>query len=403
MNIWQDDASRDLMSLGGRLALLARGEGSHVWDADGTRYLDFLGGIAVNCLGHAHPVFVDAVSTQAATLSHISNYFASAAQLELAARLKRLAGTGERGRVFLANSGGEANEMAIKLARLHGNPTGRTTILVVDGAFHGRTMGALSLTPKPAYREPFEPALPGIRTVQHSIESLEAAFDDTVAAMIVEPIQGEAGVVSHPDGFLQRARELATAHGALLILDEVQTGAGRTGEWFAFQREGIVPDAVTMAKSIAGGFPLGAMITFGDASDLFYPGTHNSTFGGNPLASATANAVLGFIEEQDLLANVNARGAQLREGVSGLPLVTGTRGAGLLVGITLAVPVAGAVRAAAQRRGLIVNAPTDDVIRIAPAYTIGDAEIAEFLDLFGASLAEVAATTAPTATTEAQK
>lgn len=392
MNAWQDNASRDLMSLGGRLALLVKGEGSSVWDADGTRYLDFLGGIAVNSLGHAHPVFVEAVSQQAATLSHVSNYFASPAQLELAARLKRLAGTGERGRVFLANSGGEANEMAIKLARLHGNPTGRTTILVVDGAFHGRTMGALSLTPKAAYREPFEPALPGIRTVQHSIESLEEGFDDTVAAMIVEPIQGEAGVVSHPEGFLRRARELATEHGALLILDEVQTGAGRTGEWFAFQREGIVPDAVTMAKSIAGGFPLGAMITFGDASDLFYPGTHNSTFGGNPLASATANAVLGFIEEQDLLANVNARGAQLRDGVSGLPLVTGTRGAGLLVGITLAEPVAGAVREAAQRRGLIVNAPTDDVIRIAPAYTIGDAEVAEFLDIFGAALAEVAAT-----------
>ena len=386
MTAWQDDASRDLMSLGGRLALLTRGEGSSVWDADGNRYLDFLGGIAVNSLGHAHPVFVQAVSEQAATLAHVSNYFASPAQLDLAARLKRLAGTGLEGRVFLANSGTEANEMAIKLARLHGNPRGRTTILVVEGAFHGRTMGALSLTPKAAYRDPFEPAVPGIRTVARSIDALEEAFDDTVAAMIVEPIQGEAGVVELPAGFLQRARELTQAHDTLLILDEVQTGSGRTGEWFAFQATGIVPDAVTVAKSIGAGFPLGAMITFGAASDLFYPGTHNSTFGGNPLASAVANAVLGHIEDAGLLQNVIDRGAQLRAGVEEMPLVTGTRGAGLLIGILLDRPVAAEVRAAAHERGLIINAPTDDVIRIAPAYTIGDAEVAEFLTLFAAAL-----------------
>ncbi|MFE6736853.1 acetylornithine transaminase [Microbacterium sp. NPDC057650] len=398
MSDWQNDASRDLMGLGGRLALLTRGEGSHVWDADGTRYLDFLGGIAVNCLGHAHPVFVEAVSEQAATLAHVSNYFASYPQLELAARLKRLAGTGEQGRVFLTNSGTEANETAIKLARLHGNKTGRTTILVLDGAFHGRTMGALSLTPKGIYRDPFQPAVPDIRTVQHSIESLEAAFDDSVAAIFIEPIQGEAGVIELPDGFLQRARELATQHDALLILDEVQTGSGRTGAWFAFQRFGITPDAITLAKSIGGGFPLGALITFGAASDLFYPGTHNSTFGGNPLASAVANAVLGHIEDEDLLSNVNARGAELRAAVSRLPLVTGTRGAGLLIGITLSHPVAAAVREAAQERGLIINAPIEDAIRIAPAYTIGDAEVAEFLDLFGQALAAVASTLTPTET-----
>ncbi len=394
---WQDDAARDLMGLGGRLALLTRGEGSWVWDADGNRYLDFLGGIAVNCLGHAHPVFVDAVSRQAATLAHVSNYFASPGQLELAARLKRLAGTGEDGRVFLANSGAEANEMAIKLARLHGGPTGRSTILVVEGAFHGRTMGTLSLTPKPAYRDPFEPVLPGIRTVQRTVESLEAAFDETVSALIVEPIQGEAGVVELPAGFLARARELATERDALLILDEVQTGSGRTGEWFAFQRAGIVPDAVTLAKSIGAGFPLGALITFGAASELFYPGTHNSTFGGNPLASAVANAVLGHIEDERLLENVTARGAQLRDAVAALPLVAGTRGAGLLIGIQLTEPLAADVRAAAHERGLIVNAPTDDVIRIAPAYTIGDDEVTEFLTLLGAALAAVAET-APTPT-----
>ncbi|MDN3311793.1 acetylornithine transaminase [Microbacterium oryzae] len=392
MTTWQDDASRDLMSLGGRLALLTRGEGSHVWDADDRRYLDFLGGIAVNCLGHAHPVFVDAVSKQAATLAHISNYFASPAQLELAARLKRLAGTGDEGRVFLANSGTEANEMAIKLARLHGGKTGKSTILVLEGAFHGRTMGALSITPKAAYRDPFEPVLPGIRAIAPTLEALEEAMDDSVVALFAEPIQGEAGVVPLPDGYLQRARELTSEHGALLVLDEVQTGSGRTGEWFAFQGAGIVPDAVTVAKSIGAGFPLGALLTFGATSDLFYPGTHNSTFGGNPLASAVANAVLDHIETTGLLANVTARGAELRAGVEGLPLVTGTRGEGLLIGITLAAPVAGEVRAAAHGRGLIVNAPADDVIRIAPAYTIGDDEVSEFLALFGDALAAVATT-----------
>jgi acetylornithine aminotransferase len=391
MNDWTDDAARDLMSLGGRLALLTHGEGSWVYDADETRYLDFLGGIAVNCLGHAHPVFVEAVSRQAATLSHVSNYFATPGQLELAARLKRLAGTGEQGRVFLANSGTEANEMAIKLARLHGRPSGRTTILVLEGAFHGRTMGALSLTPKATYRDPFLPAVPDVVTVQHSLDSLEEAFAaGGVAAMIVEPIQGEAGVVELPEGFLARARALATAHDALLILDEVQTGSGRTGEWFAFQREGIVPDAITLAKSIGAGFPLGALITFGAASDLFYPGTHNSTFGGNPLASAVANAVLGHIEDKNLLENVTVRGAQLREGVAGLPLVESTTGAGLLIGIRLSAPVAAEVREAAHERGLIINAPTADVIRIAPAFTIGDAEVAEFLTLFRAALDTVA-------------
>lgn len=393
MNAWHGDVDQDLMLLGGRLAMLTRGEGSFVWDDQGRRYLDFLGGIAVNCLGHAHPVFVEAVAEQAATLAHVSNYFVSADQLELAARLKRLAGTGEAGRVFLANSGAEANEMAIKLARLHGNPAGRQTIVVLQGAFHGRTMGTLSLTPKAAYREPFEPALPGIRVVEPTAAALRAAMDDTVAAVFAEPIQGEAGVLPLPDGFLRQARELCDTHGALLILDEVQTGSGRTGEWFAFQRSGIVPDAITLAKSIGGGFPLGALVTFGAASELFYPGTHNSTFGGNPLASHVANAVLGFIEREDLLANVRARGGQLREGVDGLPLVAGTRGEGLLIGIELTRPVAAEVRAAAHERGLIVNASTDRVIRIAPAYTIGDDEVAMFLELFEASLREVAAGT----------
>ncbi|GAB3278792.1 acetylornithine transaminase [Microbacterium lacusdiani] len=400
---WQDAAARDLMSLGGRLALLTRGEGSHVWDADGTRYLDFLGGIAVNSLGHAHPVFVEAVSRQAATLAHVSNYFATPQQLELAARLKELAGTGERGRVFLANSGTEANETAIKLARLHAAKTGRQDAVIASlhGAFHGRSTGALALTPKAAYQDPFRPLLPGVTHIEPTLEALEELFagGEQVAALVVEPIQGEAGVLPLPEGYLRRARELTTAHGALLILDEVQTGMGRTGHWFAFQAEGVAPDAITLAKGIAAGFPLGAVVTFGDASDLFYPGTHNSTFGGNPLASAVANAVIQEIQDRDLLANVTARGAQLRAAVEGMPLVAGTRGSGLLIGIALTAPVAAEVRATAHARGLIVNAPTDDAIRIAPAYTIGDAEVAEFTSTFAAALEEVASRHAA-ATTE---
>ena len=388
---WQDDAARDLTSLGGRLALLERGAGSVVWDADGQRYLDFLGGIAVNSLGHSHPAFVKAVSAQAAVLSHVSNYFATQQQLDMAARLKRLAETGESGRVFFANSGSEANETAIKLARLHGGKYSKSTILSLNHAFHGRSTGSLALTPKPMYQDPFRPLLPGVQHIDNTIEALEAAFTDDVAAIFIEPIQGEAGVVEHPEGFLKRARELATEHNALLIVDEVQTGTGRTGAWFAHQLYGVVPDAITLAKGIAGGFPLAAMVTWGDASDLFYPGTHNSTFGGNPLATAVGNAVLGHIEDEDLLANVRARGAELRAAVASLPLVTGTTGQGLLIGIHLSAPVAGEVRAAAHELGLIINAPTDDVIRIAPAFTIGDAEVAEFTDLFGQALAAVVA------------
>jgi acetylornithine aminotransferase len=232
--------------------------------------------------------------------------------------------------------------------------------------------------------------MPGIVAIDPTIEALERAFTDDVAAIFAEPIQGEAGVVPLPDGFLARARELATEHNALLILDEVQTGSGRTGAWFAHQTLGITPDAVTLAKSVAAGFPLGALITFGTASELFYPGTHNSTFGGNPLASAVANAVLEYIEDENLLENVAARGDELREKVQGLPLVSHTRGAGLLIGIVLDKPVAAQVAAEALERGLIINAPAADVIRLAPAYTIGDDEIAEFLDLFSASLDAVA-------------
>ncbi|MDR6690733.1 acetylornithine aminotransferase [Microbacterium sp. 1154] len=389
---WQDDAGRDLVrSFGDRMALFVRGEGAYVWDSEGTKYLDFLAGIAVNALGHAHPVFVKALTDQAATLAHVSNYFATPPQLALAARLKRLAGTGESGRVYFGNSGAEANEAALKLARLHGRGTDRTRVLTLKGGFHGRTMGALALTGKPALQADFLPMVPGVEHIDATVEALEAAMDERVAALLVEPIQGEAGVVELPEGYLQAAREITERHGALLIVDEIQTGAGRTGAWFGFQHAGIVPDAITVAKGIGGGFPIGALVTFGAASDLFFPGTHGSTFGGNALGTAVGGAVLEEIESAGLVENAARREAQLREGIAALgsPLVAGVRGRGLLLGIALTSPVAKAVVAAAQEHGLIVNAANDTSIRIAPPLTIGDAEVSAFLDLFGAALATV--------------
>lgn len=391
---WQEDASRDLVrNAGARLAMFTRGEGASVWDDSGRRYLDFLGGIAVTSLGHAHPVFVDAIARQAATLAHVSNYFATPPQLELAALLKEIAGAGEAGRVYFGNSGAEANEAAFKLARLHGaadrnGGTPRPRILALENAFHGRTMGTLALTGKPYMQEPFLPMVPGVEFLASTVEALEAAMDDRVAALFVEPIKGEAGVVELPEGYLRAAREITRRHGALLIVDEIQTGAGRTGEWFAFQHEGITPDAITVAKGIGGGFPIGALITFGEASDLFYPGTHGSTFGGNALGTAVAVAVLREIERAGLLANAAERGAQLRTAIEALdsPLVRETRGRGLLIGVGLRHPVAGAVVAAAQQHGLIVNAANEDTVRLAPALTIGDVEVDEFIDLFGRAL-----------------
>lgn len=326
----------------------------------------------MNSLGHAHPVFVEAIATQAATLAHVSNYFATPPQLALASRLKRLAGTGDEGRVYFGNSGAEANEAAFKLARLHGaagdGVAARPRILALRDAFHGRTMGTLALTGKPYMQEPFLPMVPGVEFIDSTIDALEAALDDRVAALFVEPIKGEAGVIDLPEGYLTAARELTRKRGALLIIDEIQTGAGRTGEWFAFQHAGIAPDAITVAKGIGGGFPIGALITFGSASNLFYPGTHGSTFGGNALGTAVAGAVLEEIESAGLVANAAERGRQLRAAIDGLdsPLVSGCRGQGLLVGVGLHHPVAKAVVAAAQEHGLIINAPNDETIRLVP-------------------------------------
>jgi acetylornithine aminotransferase len=321
----------------------------------------------------------------------VSNYFATPSQLELAQRLVRLTGA-DNGRVYFGNSGAEANEAAFKLARLNRGDGSRIRILALNNSFHGRTMGALSLTGKPAMREPFEPMPGGVEHIDTTIDALEAAIDESVAAVFIEPIKGEAGVLDLPTGFLQRARELTQQHGALLILDEIQTGVGRTGRWFAYEHAGIVPDAITLAKGMAGGVPIGALITFGAASDLFTRGQHGSTFGGNPLATAAANAVLAEIERANLVANAGARGDQLRAIIRDLdcPLVVELRGAGLLIGVGLNEPVAEAVAAASLANGLIVNAPNASSIRIAPPLIVGDAEIAEFKQRFGAAIASVA-------------
>ncbi|GHD49838.1 acetylornithine transaminase [Mycetocola manganoxydans] len=396
MSDWTQAAASDMMQVFGEpQAMLVRGSGCFLWDADGTEYLDFLGGIAVNALGHAHPVMVEAISRQAAELIHVSNYFVTPPQLELAARLKRLTGAGEAGRVYFSNSGAEANEAAFKLARLHSGSGARTRILALNGSFHGRTMGALALTGKPAIQTDFAPLPGGVTHIDATLDALEAEMDDTVAALIVEPIQGESGVVELPDGYLARARELTQENGALLILDEVQTGAGRTGDWFAFKRAGIVPDAITLAKGMGGGFPIGALVTFGAASDLFTPGKHGSTFSGNPLATATANAVLGEIEASGLVENARERGEQLRELILGIgsPLITGVRGRGLLLGIALAEPVAADLVRAALDVGLIINAPNPTTIRIAPPLTVGDDELRVFTERFTAAIARIAAGT----------
>jgi len=381
---WTDDYATVMMkSAPTPLALLTRGEGCYVWSEDGTRYLDFLAGIAVNSLGHAHPVVVTAISEQAAKVAHISNLFASPPQIALAQRLVRLAGAAN-GRVFFGNSGAEAIEAAVKLARRH-KPNG--TIVALENSFHGRTVGSVSLTGKPALREAFGPLLPNVVHIPSTIEALEAALEShDVAALVVEPIKGEAGVVDLPDGYLASARALTTEHGALLIVDEIQTGAGRTGTWFAFQQQGIQPDAIAVAKGIGGGVPIGALITFGTASELFTTGQHGSTFGGNPLATATADAVLAHIEDAALVDNAAARGEQLKAAITALPGVAEVRGRGLLLGVGLSAPVANEVAAGCLAAGLIVNAANDSTIRLAPPLIVGDAEITEFLSLFTAAL-----------------
>jgi acetylornithine aminotransferase len=388
---WRERQAADLVgSYAPALRLLVKGEGCWVEDDEGTRYLDFLGGIAVNSLGHAHPVLVAAASRQAALMVHVSNYFATPSQLELAERLKRITGAGEEGRVYFGNSGAEANEAAFKLARRHGGAS-RPRILALENSFHGRTMGALALTGKPALQEAFLPMVPGVEHLPTTVEALEAAIGDDVAALVVEPIKGETGVVPLPDGYLTAARELTAAAGALLIVDEIQTGVGRTGDWFAYQREGVTPDAVTIAKGIAGGVPLSALVTFGAASRLFQRGDHGSTFGGNPFSTTIANAVLEEIERADLLGNAARRGPQIAEVVRsiGSPHVTEVRGRGLLIGVGVVPDLAPAIGAAALEHGLIVNPINPTSIRMAPPLIVGDEEIEAFRERFTAALAAV--------------
>ena len=389
---WQDDyAARLMRTFSPPLLQLVRGEGAWVWDSDGRRYLDFLAGIAVDSLGHAHPVVVEAASRQAATLMQASNYFATPPQLALAERLLRLTGADQHsGRIYFANSGTEAIEAAFKLAKR----TGRPRVIALEKSFHGRSLGALSLTGNAGLRAPFEPLLPGVEFIESTIAALEAAIGDDVAALIVEPIKGEAGVLPLPDGYLTAARELTARHGALLIVDEIQTGAGRTGDWFAYQAEGIIPDAVALAKGIGGGVPIGALVTFERAAGLFRPGQHGSTFGGNAFATAIADAVLAEIERAGLVANAARRGEQLREVILGLDhdLVAGVRGRGLMLGIELTAEVGHDLVDVALGHGLIINSPREDTIRLIPPLTIGDEEIAAFADRFRDALATVETT-----------
>ncbi|MFF4967868.1 acetylornithine transaminase [Streptomyces sp. NPDC001037] len=356
---------------------LVRGAGARLWDADGKEYLDFVGGIAVNALGHAHPAVVEAVSRQIGSLGHVSNLFVAEPPVALAERLLQL--FGRDGRVYFCNSGAEANEGAFKIGRL----TGRTHMVATQGGFHGRTMGALALTGQPGKQQPFRP-LPG--DVTHvpygDAQALAAAVTEETALVIIEPIQGENGVVVPPAGYLKAARAITAATGALLVLDEVQTGVGRTGDWFAYQaHEGVLPDVVTLAKGLGGGLPLGATVAFGRAAELLRPGQHGTTFGGNPVACAAGLAVLDTIADEGLLANVKRQGEKLRDGIESLghPLVDHVRGAGLLLGIVLTGPHAPQVQQAAQEAGFLVNAPAPDVVRLMPPLNLRDDETGALL------------------------
>ena len=373
-------ASALMQTFGTPKRVFVRGEGCYVWDAEGRRHLDLLAGIAVNALGHAHPTVLSAVTGQIATLGHVSNFFATPAQVALAQRLAAMVEPdgAEKARVFFTNSGTEANEAAFKLTRM----TGRTRIIACEGAFHGRSMGALALTHNPKYRAPFEP-LPGdvVFVPYGDAAALAAELDDTVAAVVLEPVQGENGIVVPPAGYLARARQLCNAAGALLWVDEVQTGMGRTGSWLASVAEGVRADVVTMAKGLGNGFPIGACVARGRAAALLPAGSHGSTFGGNPVAAIAGLAVIAVIERDGLLAHAGAMGEHLAASVLALqhPLVREVRGRGLLRGIVLTAPVAAAVSDAALDAGFIVNAPRPDVLRVAPPLVVTAAQLDTFV------------------------
>jgi acetylornithine aminotransferase len=363
--------------------VIASGHGCWVTDVDGKRYLDLLSGIAVNALGHGHPALVQAVAKQAESAIHVSNFFTSEPAIRLAERLLDVSGAPHGSGVFFANSGTEATEAAIKLSRR----TGRSKIVALEGSFHGRSTGALALTHKPAYREPFEPLIPGVVFVPPGDdEALRAAVDDTTAAVFVEPIQGEAGVQELSDGYLRLARDVTRTHGALLVLDEIQTGVGRTGDWFAHQRSGVVPDAMTLAKGLGGGVPIGALVTFGaEVTGMLTAGQHGTTFGGNPLACAAGLAVLDTIERDGLLESVTTVGSLL-DGLA-VPGVAGTRGRGLLRAVELDGIPAAAAMASARDAGFIVNAVTPTALRLAPPLVLHGDELQGFIDALPGILA----------------
>ncbi len=362
---------------------LVSGRGATVTDADGKEYVDLLGGIAVNALGHAHPKIVEAVTQQVSTLGHVSNLYISEPVVRLAERLTEAVGVPGT-RVFFSNSGAEANEAAIKIGRR----TGRTAMVTAEGAFHGRTMGSLALTGQPAKREPFAPLIESVTHVPYGDAPALRAAAEGAAAIFLEPIMGEGGAVVPPEGYLAEARAVATGAGALLVFDEVQTGIARTGTLFAYQRAGVTPDVFTLAKGLGGGLPIGATVAVGAAGELLTPGQHGTTFGGNPVAAAAANAVLDVIESEGLAGRADALGKHIAATVEGYghPLVTGVRGSGLLLGITLSQNVSKAIETGARDAGFLLNAAQPDVVRLAPPLVLTDEQADRFLTALPALL-----------------
>ena len=361
---------------------LVSGKGSVVKDANGASYIDFLAGIATNVLGHGHPAIVKAVTRQISTLGHVSNFYAHPNVLELAEKLQKM--TGDKGaRTFFCNSGAEANEAALKLSR----KTGKFRVVATQEAFHGRTMGALSLTGQPSKRNPFKPLLKGIKHVPFGDSAaMKRAINKKTAMVIVEPIMGEAGVIVPPGDYLKNLRQYCDDNGALLVFDCVQTGMGRTGDWFGYEYSGVKPDVITLAKGLGGGLPLGAMIALGDAASLFVPGDHGSTFGGNPVATAAALAVIETIEKRELLERVSKVGVELMAELALIDGVKEVRGAGLLIGIEFNKPIAKKVAKRCEKLGVLVNGNSETVIRIAPPLIVSDREITKFVKIFAQSV-----------------
>ena len=357
---------------------LVKGKGILVTDADGKTYMDFLGGIATNILGHAHPAIVKAVTRQISALSHVSNFYAHPNAIALAEKLTAMTGD-KSAKVFFCQSGAEANEAAFKLSRR----TGKVRVVAAQGAFHGRTMGALSLTGQPSKREPFLPLVKGVKHVPFGdIDAMRKAISKKTAMVIIEPIMGEAGVIVPPADYLQDLRNLCDKNGVLLVIDAIQTGMGRTGDWFGYEYSGITPDVITLAKGLGGGLPLGAMIALGNAAELFQPGDHGSTFGGNPVTTAAGLAAIEFIETRDILSRVQKQGEHLIQELALIPGVKEVRGAGLLIGIELESLKASDVSDAMREAGVLVNAANSTTIRIAPALIVTDAQITKFISIF---------------------